>query len=110
MNIQNSRFITYPDILDKQQNDVILLVDSDIVDIENAGLFCKTSIGDYDIYLYRHDMNESEWLTSIANLADIVLINQISEINLSGTNVKRYGDKQELKSPLQYLREIDARR
>lgn len=110
MNIQNSRFITYPDIVDKQSNDAIILIDSDIIDIENAGIFCKTSVGDYDIYLYREDMNESEWLESVIKQADVVLINQDSSIELSGTNVKRYGQDQELKSPLQYLRDLDARK
>jgi len=108
LNIQNSRFITYPDLVDKQNNYVILLVDALVEDIENAGLFCKTSVKDYDIYLYREDMNEPNWLESVANLADTILINHASSIKFDQTNTKLYGISCDLKSPLQFLRDIDG--
>ena len=97
----NSRFITYPSTVDKEINRTILLIDATVDDIENIGLFCKSSNKDYDIYLYRDGLQEIEWLTTVAKLADEILIANDSTISIDFPATV-YDT-----SPLKYFQEFD---
>ena len=97
----NSRFITYPSVVEKETNHTILLIDAATDDIENIGLFCKSSIKDYDIYLYRADLQEAEWLATVANLADEILIADGSLVSID------FPTTIYITSPLGYFQEFD---
>lgn len=109
MNIQQtSRFITHPDTVQPNTNHTILLIDADKTDIETAGLFCKVSNKEYDIYLYKHDLSDLQWLSAVANLSDHILIKEDSKVNITGeTRQSKFGPGQELTSPLEYLQKFD---
>lgn len=104
MTIQlNSRFITYPSTVAKSNNHTVVLVDADVNDVEDIGFFCKTSNKDYDIYLYKSDVDDLQWLGHVSQLADHVLISDASTIKSPSTNSSVYGKTEELNNPLDYF-------
>lgn len=81
--MNESRFITNPDVVETNGNHCIVLIDPTISDIENIGLFCKVSTKEYDVYLYNDAMDDLEWLSYVASKADIIMQSDISKITLS---------------------------
>ena len=80
-----SRFITNPDVVGKDGNHVVVLIDPTIADIENIGMFCKVSEKDYDVYLYNDSMDDLEWLSYVAGKADTIMQSAISKITLTNS-------------------------
>lgn len=106
MTTQNSRLITHPDTVYPDGNHAVVLIDIDGTDIENVSLFCMGSIKNYDLYLYRSDLNDTDWLSSITNLSDVVLINETS--NTIVENAIKIGATQTLTNTLMYFQEFDV--
>jgi hypothetical protein len=101
-----SRFITSPDVLTKTTY-TVTLVDPSVDDIERVGLYCKSVDDDYDVYLYNGDSSDLQYLNSISNISDQVLINETSLVTIKGAgNVVQYGPNQQLNNPLDYFRAI----
>jgi hypothetical protein len=103
--LSNSRFITYPSIVEKTNNHTVVLIDANEVDIENVGLFCKVSNKNYDIYLCRSDADLA-WVSDISVLADMMLINQSNNKNIP--NSIKFGKDCEVVDPLAYFQNFDA--
>jgi len=80
----NSRFITPPDTVYPDSNHTVVLVDATPEDIEKINYFCNASNKNYDIYLYKGDYDDLQWLGAVTNLADHVLINESSQVTISG--------------------------
>jgi hypothetical protein len=106
----NSRFITYPSIEPKSSNShTLLIINADTEDIINIGMFCKASIKNYDVYLYKHDVDDLEWLNHVNAKLDCTLIKEPSTIIVSGSNnVYRVGDNQPINNLLDYFQNFDA--
>jgi len=104
--ITNSRFITYPSTIEKSQNHTVILIDSTVDDIEVIGLFLKTSKKNFDVYLYRGDLYDLEWLNEIGRSADEYLINDTSQVKIAPDSL-RYGPGLELTNPLNYFQKIE---
>jgi hypothetical protein len=102
-----SRFITYPSLVEKEYK-TILIVDASNDNIEDVGLFCKASQADYDIYLYKEEINDTDWLNTIANFADCILVNIESNAVISGNQIFQFGLSQRLNTPLAYFQEIES--
>lgn len=102
----NSRFITYPSKVNKSANHTVVLIDPDIEDIERVGLFCKTSIKDYDIYLYNGESSDLEWLYSLDDLADKLLINDASHVIITGSN---RAERRKSSDILAYFQDFDTK-
>ena len=102
----NSRFITYPSIEPKSTNShTVLIVDADTEDIINIGMFCKVSSKNYDVYLYKQDTGDLEWLNHISPSIDATLIKESSSVQISGVNnVHRVGDTSNL---IDYFQNFD---
>ena len=101
-----SRFITYPSTVEKESNHTVVLIDAVEEDIERIGLFLKTSLQDFDVYLYRGDLYDLEWLNEIGKETDVYLINDASQVKVSPESL-RYGTDQELTNPLDYFQKIE---
>jgi hypothetical protein len=110
MEIQaNSRFITYPSTVEKSNNHTVVLIDADTDDVENLVLFCQNSIKNYDVYLYRHDLHDLEWLAHITDNCDMALINNSSGVTITNLDALiRYGGDTETVSPLDYFSAFDS--
>lgn len=109
MTIQtNSRFITYPSIVEKSNNHTVILIDANESDIEDIGYYCKVSDTNYDIYLYRGDTDDLQWLSHVSQLADYVLISESSNITSPSSNLAKFGNQQTIPAPLDYFLQHDA--
>lgn len=105
----NSRMITYPDTVEKSANHTVLLIDAAIEDITRCGLFCATSQKDYDIYLYRHDLNDLQWLAAVSQRVDRVLLHESSQVTIMhDPGLVKIGDHQEVPDALDYLTAYDS--
>lgn len=104
--IENSRFITYPSLVDKSSNHTVVIIDASEEDIEDIGLFCKLSDKNYDIYLYRGDLNDLEWLSYISDRADSMLLKDDSKVTTTAKHQK-FGQSSEQTSPLEYFQKYD---
>ena len=85
MGSQPSRFITYPDIIEKSDNHTVLLIDADLDDVANLATFCTISKRDYDIYLYRAKTDDLEWLSYLTARVDHTIIKEPSELKITGS-------------------------
>jgi hypothetical protein len=104
----NSRIITHPSIVEKQSNFTVVLIDATVEEVENITMFCQVSDQDYDIYLYKQDLNDLQWLDTIVRLADHTLINQTSSVAVAETNqISKFGLDQQLNTPLAYFQQVD---
>lgn len=97
-----SRFITYPDILPKSANHTVLLVDADLDDVANLATFCSLSRQNYDIYLYKGDQGDLEWLNHLSSNLDKTFIKDSSQVSI--TSSERYNTVNDLK---EYFTKID---
>lgn len=101
-NQELSRFITYPDILEKSNNHTVLLVDADLDDVANLATFCSVSKRNYDIYLYKGDQGDLEWLSHLSNRLDKTFIKESSQVKI--TSGDSYSSTNDLK---EYFTKMD---
>ena len=103
-----SRFITVPDFVAKE-NYTVTLIDPTPDEIEQVGLFCAASDKDYDIYLYNGDWGDLQYLQTITELSDKVLINDNSKVSIVNCAiVERVGADQTIKAPLDYFQSLNG--
>ncbi len=101
-NQELSRFITYPDVVEKSNNHTVLLVDADLDDVANLATFCSVSKQNYDIYLYKGSTGDLEWLSHLTSRLDKTFIKESSQVNITSSN--RYTTVDDLK---EYFTKID---
>ena len=96
--LTNSRFITHPSLVDKSSNRTVLVVDATEDDVENIGLFCKVSNKNYDVYLYRIELNDEKWLNSILAVTDSILQKETSSVIIDNTSIVKFNKATDLLS------------
>jgi hypothetical protein len=101
-----SRFITAPDIVEKENNHTVVIVDASQQEIEDIALFCKVGKMFYDVYLFRSDEDDNKWLNSILTNADFVLNSVDSPLSQS-INSTTFGQGGKYKVPLNYFQEYE---
>lgn len=69
-----TNFITPPDFVEDKQH-TILLIDVDVVDVETLAHLCATHDESFNVYLYKEDMNNVQWLRDVAYKSDVIIIN-----------------------------------
>lgn len=107
MKNQNSRIITHPDTVEKE-NRTVLIVDATRDEVENVALFCQVSKLNYDIYLYHREIDDVKWLSKVLSHCDIILVAQNSPILVVNDSRKVTFGKDELfATPLTYFQDID---
>lgn len=80
----NSRFITYPSVEPKSPNShTVLIIDADTDDIINIGMFCKVSTKNYDVYLYKQDIDDPNWLSDINASLDCTLVKDTNNLQVN---------------------------
>jgi hypothetical protein len=99
-----SRFITYPDLVESVDNHPVLLIDADQYAIEDIGLFCKMSNTNFDIYLYRNETEDLQWLSQAHNRVKTTLLKENSKVSITPEdNLIKFGPESQLKNPLTYF-------
>lgn len=69
-----SNFITPPDFVSDQFHTVVV-VNATNDDVELLGRMCKGSDDQFNIYLYRSEMNNLDWLREAVDLSHAVIVN-----------------------------------
>ena len=69
-----SNFITPPDFVDDPKH-TVTVIDATTSDVELLGKMCQGSDITYNMYLYRSEMNNDEWLQQAIEKSDAVIIN-----------------------------------
>jgi len=103
-----TRFITYPDIVDKESNHTVTIVDATVNEIEDLAFFCKVCEKDYDVYLYREDIDDLNWLGQITVNSDKILVNDSSKVRVPNNNIELFGKFRQTKSPIDYFQKVDS--
>ena len=97
---QLSRFITYPSTVEKSNNHTVILIDATAMELARLERFLKISAVDFDVYLYRGEDYDLEWLNHVHTSADHVLINDASQVSVTGA--ERYTTE-----PLEYFEQYE---
>lgn len=90
-------------MVEKEDNHTVIVVDASKEDVEDLGLFCKFSEKNYDVYLYKGETGDLEYLASISNNADQILINDTSSVSVQSQNVLRFGEHGDIHQILDYF-------
>lgn len=69
-----SKVVTPPDVVNEP--DVYLILNADISDIEMVVNWLKVKQKNYTIHLYHDGMNDTSWLSSVADAAKCILANR----------------------------------
>jgi hypothetical protein len=101
MDEQLSRFITYPSTVEKSNNHTVILINATAEELVRLERFLKISDVNFDVYLYRGEDYDLEWLNYIHKSADHVLINDASQVKI--TDAERYTTE-----PLAYFEQYEV--
>ena len=75
-----SRFITPPD-KDFRAVPKIAIIDFSATDVELVALTAKVSAIDFDVYLYKTDYDNPQWLTEVSESVDQTFNSSNSSVN-----------------------------
>lgn len=100
MDEQVSRFITYPSTVEKSNNHTVVLIDATAEELVRLERFLKISEKNFDVYLYKGEYYDLEWLNYVSKLADHILIKDNSQVRV--TSAERYTTE-----PLDYFEQIE---
>ena len=104
--LTNSRFITWPSIVDRTTSHTVVLVDATKEDIEQISEFCAVCDKNYDIYLYEGGTGDLEYLNAISDNSELFLINDTSQVTTTAKSV-RYGIGKEYTTAVEYFSSYD---
>lgn len=93
----HSNFITPPDYVTS-----ILIVDATADEIEAVAERCRDSQESYNVYMYRKDMDDLNWLGHVAKRVDTILKQQDSDVPVLDY-IKFGPDQVFLKTPADYF-------
>jgi hypothetical protein len=79
-----SNIITPPDFVKNKQHSVVI-VDPEWTEVEDVAFYLKTSKRAYNVYVYRSEMNNEEWLSKVKAKTLHIIVNTI---NNDGSTVK----------------------
>lgn len=72
----HSNFITPPDFVDEDL-ETITIINAELDEIESLARLCENTDPQYNIYLYRSEMNDREWLYKAMQLSKTVIIRSV---------------------------------
>jgi hypothetical protein len=120
-NEEFSNIVTPPDFIASRAF-TILMIDPEWTEVEDVGLYLKTSKEVFTVYIYRNEMNDLKWLTEALTKAAITIVNtvdnEISPIKdkvALGKTVHYYGpknflmSKRKLKHPIDYFIQTESK-
>lgn len=99
MNKNLSNLITPPDFV-KGRTYSVVLIDPAQTEIEDVTLFLMASKRKFNVYLYRAEMNDEDWLNKAVKKSNAVVVNtvnstvsKIKDQLVAKSNAFYYGDK-----------------
>ena len=89
--MNNSRFITYPSTVEAELNHRVVLIDATEQELTQLERFLQTSRENFDVYLYKGDSYDLEWLNYVSTDSELILINDSSQVKITPSSI-RYQD------------------
>jgi hypothetical protein len=90
--MNNSRFITYPSTVENNSNHRVVLIDATEQELTQVERFLQTSEENFDVYIYPSDSYDLEWLNYASTDAELILINDASQVRVTPTGVRYQGN------------------
>ena len=90
--MNNSRFITYPSTVEAELNHRVVLIDATEQELTQLERFLQTSRENFDVYLYKGDSYDLEWLNYASTNAKLILINDASQVRVTPTGTRYQGN------------------
>jgi len=95
-----SNIITPPDFVASREH-TVTLIDPEMGEIEDLALLLKTSKDTFNVYVYRSEMNEEDWLQEVIAKSSSVIVNTVNNdmshykdlLAAKNQNVWYYGPK-----------------
>ena len=90
--MNNSRFVTYPSTVETCSNHRVVLIDATEQQLTQLERFLQTSEENFDVYIYPSDSYDLEWLNYVSTDAELILINDASQVRVTPTGVRYQGN------------------
>ena len=90
--MNNSRFITYPSTVETNSNHQVVLIDATEKDRTQVERFLQTSVKNFDVYIYPSDSYDLEWLNYASTDAELILINDASQVRVTPHGIRYQGN------------------
>jgi len=75
-----SNIITPPDFV-KTKAHTVLLIDPEWSEIEDVAFYLKSSAEIYNVYVYRIEMNDDDWLQKAIKKSEAIIVNTVNNDN-----------------------------
>ena len=89
--MNNSRFITCPSTIEAGLNHRVVVIDATEQELGQLERFLQTSRENFDVYLYKGDSYDLEWLNYVSTDSELILINDSSQVKITPSSI-RYQD------------------
>ena len=86
--MNNSRFITYPSTVEACLNHRVVLIDATEQELTQVERFLKTSVENFDVYIYSGESYDLEWVNHVSTDAELILINDASQVKVTPMGVR----------------------
>jgi len=90
--MNTSRFITYPSTVEACSNHRVVLIDPTEQELTQLERFLQTSEENFDVYIYPSENYDLEWLNYASTDAELILINDASQVRVTPTGVRYRGN------------------
>ena len=99
--MSTSRFVTYPSTVEINPNHRVVLIDATEQQLTKLERFLQTSEENFDVYIYSGDSYDLEWLNYASTDAELILINDASQVRVTPTSIRYQGNL------LEYIERIE---
>jgi len=90
--MNTSRFITYPSTVETNLNHKIIVIDVTEQELTQLERFLQTSEENFDVYIYPSESYDLEWLNYASTDAELILINDASQVRVTPTGLRYQGN------------------
>ena len=90
--MNTSRFVTYPSTVETNSNHRVVLIDATEQELTQLERFLQTSEENFDVYIYPSDGYDLEWLNYASSDAELILINDLSQVKVTPTGIRYQGN------------------
>ena len=90
--MNTSRFVTYPSTVETNSNHRVVLIDATEQELTQLERFLQTSEENFDVYIYPSENYDLEWLNYASTDAELILINDASQVRVTPTGVRYQGN------------------
>ena len=90
--MSTSRFVTYPSTVETNPNHRVVLIDATEQELTQLERFLQTSEENFDVYIYSGESYDLEWLNYASTEAELILINDTSQVRVTPYGVRYQGN------------------